>query len=44
MFVLPAAAFIGGTVVLLAARTLARDRERAWRASGQFPIPPGARG
>jgi sugar phosphate permease len=42
MMLLPVAAFGGGLVVLLAARTLARDRERAWRASGQFPIPPGA--
>jgi MFS family permease len=42
MLVLPAAAFVGGSVVLLSARTLGRDRERAWRASGQFPIPPGA--
>lgn len=42
MMVLPAAAFAGGLVVLLAARTLARDRERAWRASGVFPVPPGA--
>jgi MFS family permease len=44
MLVLPVAAFLGGAVVLLGARTLARDRERAWRASGQFPIPPGAAG
>jgi MFS family permease len=42
MMVLPVAAFAGGLVVLLAARTLARDRERAWRASGVFPVPPGA--
>jgi MFS family permease len=43
MMVLPVAAFLGGAIVLLAARTLARDRERAWRASGQFPVPPGVR-
>lgn len=42
MMLLPAAAFAGGLVVLLAARTLARDRERAWRASGQFPVPSAA--
>jgi MFS family permease len=41
MMVLPVAAFAGGLVVLLGARTLARDRERAWRVSGQFPLPPG---
>jgi MFS family permease len=40
MMVLPTVAFCGGLVVLLAARTLSRDRERAWHASGQFPIPP----
>lgn len=42
MMMLPAAAFVGGLVVLRAARSLARDRERAWRASGQYPIPPSA--
>ena len=39
MMLLPTVAFCGGLVVLLAARTLSRDREEAWRASGQFPIP-----
>lgn len=43
MMVLPAAAFAGGAVVLLAARTTAQDRERARHATGPFRIPSIAR-
>jgi MFS family permease len=43
MMVLPAAAFLGGMIVLLAARTMASDRDRARRASGAFFVPQGAR-
>jgi MFS family permease len=39
MFVLPTAAFLGGMVVLLAARSMAADRDRARRASGAFFVP-----
>jgi hypothetical protein len=33
MFILPAAAFLGGAIVLLAIRTVARDAARARAAS-----------
>jgi sugar phosphate permease len=39
MMVLPAAAFLGGSIVLLATRSIATDRDRARRASGAF-FPP----
>jgi len=42
MMVLPAAAFLGGSVVLLATRTIASDRDRARRASGAFFVPQEA--
>jgi MFS family permease len=43
MMVLPAAAFVGGSVVLLATRTIRTDRDRARRASGAFFPPKVAR-
>jgi sugar phosphate permease len=39
MMVLPAAAFLGGSIVLLATRSIASDRDRARRASGAFFAP-----
>jgi sugar phosphate permease len=42
MMVLPAAAFLGGSIVLLATRSIASDRDRARRASGAFFAPRDA--
>jgi hypothetical protein len=38
MMSLPLMAFVGGTLALVALRTVRRDYERARRATGEWPV------